>query len=148
MTPFYTHSPATFSEFKFNLSRYREQILQRLLSLLVIWYKICTTYYHLVPEVSYDLTRLAAQLFESCMSTNSIIRAYCNVHYPIELHLYIWLLGQPATHYLTHSICSRGAGEGPRSLNPIWATDFKSVLYSNSSTPAYQWAVFRDAQLC
>ena len=58
------------------------------------------------------------------------------------------LLGQPATHYLTHSICSRGAGEGPRSLNPIWATDFKSVLYSNSSTPAYQWAVFRDAQLC
>lgn len=29
--------------------------------------------------------------------------------YPTELRLHIWLLGQSATHYLTHSICSRGA---------------------------------------
>lgn len=38
--------------------------------------KFALLYYHLVPEVSYDLTRITAQLFESCMSTNSIIRAY------------------------------------------------------------------------
>lgn len=76
MTPFYTHSPTTFSEFKFNNSRYREQILQRLYPRWLSDIKFALLYYHLVPEVSYDLTRLAAQLFESCMSTNSIIRAY------------------------------------------------------------------------
>ena len=40
-----------------------------------------------------------------------------------------WFLGQPATHYLTHSICSRGAVEGPRSPNPLRARDFPATPY-------------------
>lgn len=76
MTPFYIHSPTTFGGFKFHNSRYREQILQRLYPRWLSDIKFALLYYHLVPEVGYDPTRLSAQLFESCMSTNSIIRAY------------------------------------------------------------------------
>ena len=55
MTPFYTRSPTTFSGS--NNSRYREQILQRLLSSLATWYKICTTCYHLVLDTRLELVR-------------------------------------------------------------------------------------------
>ena len=55
MTPFHTRSPTTFSGS--NNSRYREQILQRLLSSLATWYKICTTCYHLVLDTRLELVR-------------------------------------------------------------------------------------------
>lgn len=67
------------------------------------------------------------------MSTNSIIRAcwqyyrsacpsdcrkdYCYLDW-IPHSLSCWFLGQPATHYLIHSICSGGLREELRTLNP------------------------------
>ena len=56
MTPVHISSPITFSGF--NNSRYREQILQRLLSSLAIRYEICTTYYHLVRVARLELARI------------------------------------------------------------------------------------------
>ena len=49
---------------------------QQYVATLVVYKVVQLPQRPVVPEVSYDLTRLAAQLFESCMSTNSIIRAY------------------------------------------------------------------------